>query len=341
MHRFCELPVLTESFKMNNAPCISASCALSKPLGSRYICGMRLFLLVFAVLIIHSGSFAQEDLSLTSEFAQLSAKERSKIAKKENMEAAGDVTFQGMMKEGEDLFQSGEYNAALDVFKNARQRRPYNVHPKVKIQDLQALIAMEEEMNGELANDQESVVISSLNTSTPASDSEIVNKPELVKEPIAAAEDSENGSPVEEEPEAIEEIKAAEQPDLIVIEEPTPLPEENTEESEEVVIDKPVPEPKTKPVPVKQTTPTVEHRPIKEVPTKKVLSMEDVPELEDGLSKEVYREANAVITEYTSILSGKTDIYKKVYHQWGYVFYFKNGAAITEHMWNQETASFH
>ncbi len=44
------------------------------------------------------------------------------------------------MQEAEGHFQRREYDEALAVFQQARKRRPYNVHPKVKIQDLEAFI---------------------------------------------------------------------------------------------------------------------------------------------------------------------------------------------------------
>jgi hypothetical protein len=67
----------------------------------------------------------------------------------------------------------------------------------------------------------------------------------------------------------------------------------------------------------------------------------NAPPVEDGINKEVYREAHAVITKFTVVRRGKTDVYKKVYHQWGYVFYFKNGSAITKRMWADETLTFY
>lgn len=81
------------------------------------------------------------DDSLTPDFAGKSAKERSRIAAKEEAEARADREFQQLMEEAERLFRAGDYDASLERFKEARSVRPYNVYPKVKIQDLQALIA--------------------------------------------------------------------------------------------------------------------------------------------------------------------------------------------------------
>lgn len=79
--------------------------------------------------------------SLTDEFQGLSAKERSRIAEREVKEAAVDPAFQAVMAEAEAHFQAGRYPEALDTYRKARGMRPYNVYPKVKIQDLEALIA--------------------------------------------------------------------------------------------------------------------------------------------------------------------------------------------------------
>lgn len=78
--------------------------------------------------------------SLTKDFDKLSAKERSRIAAREAAEAAADTSYQGFMQRGDQAFQSGLYPQALALFEQARALRPFNVYPKVKIEDLQALI---------------------------------------------------------------------------------------------------------------------------------------------------------------------------------------------------------
>ena len=90
----------------------------------------------------------QADGSLTDEFAKLSAKERARIAKEELEEAARDTRYQAVMEEAEALFRARDFEASLEKYKEARELRPYNVYPKVKIQDLQALLKrLEEEAN--------------------------------------------------------------------------------------------------------------------------------------------------------------------------------------------------
>ncbi|MBK7382239.1 MAG: hypothetical protein IPI81_02730 [Flavobacteriales bacterium] len=102
---------------------------------------VRSLVLGFAVVLSGSSALAQSDTSLTREFKNLSAKERARIAKKEQVEAAADPRYQAVMAQAESRFQAKQYDEALESFKEARTLRPLNVYPKVKIQDLQVLIA--------------------------------------------------------------------------------------------------------------------------------------------------------------------------------------------------------
>jgi hypothetical protein len=88
---------------------------------------------------------AQRDSSLTSEFARMSARERARVAREEEAAAATDTAFQAMMQQGEEHFRAARYEEALASYQRARSRRPLNVHPKVKIQDLEALIARQQQ----------------------------------------------------------------------------------------------------------------------------------------------------------------------------------------------------
>lgn len=81
---------------------------------------------------------------LTKDFGKLSAKERSRIAARENVEAAADSGYQALMHQADLAFQAGQYEAALEHYEQARILRPYNVYPKVKIEDLQAMIRRRE-----------------------------------------------------------------------------------------------------------------------------------------------------------------------------------------------------
>lgn len=79
--------------------------------------------------------------SLTEAFPGLTAKERSRIAKQEEADAKADTAFQRLMAEGEAEARAGRIEEALSTYRKARSVRPYNVYPKVRIQDLEALLA--------------------------------------------------------------------------------------------------------------------------------------------------------------------------------------------------------
>ncbi len=75
------------------------------------------------------------------QFGDMSAKERSRIAKAEEEGASNDSHYQALMTHAENLFREQRFEEALERFIEARDLRPFNVYPRVKIQDLQALIA--------------------------------------------------------------------------------------------------------------------------------------------------------------------------------------------------------
>ena len=101
--------------------------------------------LLFAFLCL-ARVHAQRDSSLTREFARMSARERARVASEESAAAQQDAVFQAHMRAGEEHFQEGRYNEALTSYRQARTLRPLNVYPKVKIQDLEALIARQAEV---------------------------------------------------------------------------------------------------------------------------------------------------------------------------------------------------
>ncbi|MEO8067643.1 MAG: hypothetical protein ABI599_08135 [Flavobacteriales bacterium] len=92
-------------------------------------------------LLLAIAAPAQEDASLTKEFAGMSAKERSNLAKQELKEADHDEVFLGLMAQAETAFKAGHFEEARQHYADARARRPLNVYPKVKLEDLDAMIA--------------------------------------------------------------------------------------------------------------------------------------------------------------------------------------------------------
>ena len=82
-----------------------------------------------------------QDRGLSGEFSQLSAKERSRLAREESEAAMKDTAFQATMARAEAHFQARRYEDAMADYERARGLRPLNVYPPVKIDDLRVLIA--------------------------------------------------------------------------------------------------------------------------------------------------------------------------------------------------------
>ncbi|MBK9276149.1 MAG: hypothetical protein IPM49_16635 [Flavobacteriales bacterium] len=82
-----------------------------------------------------------QDRGLSGEFSQLSAKERSRLAREEIEAALKDTAFQATMARAEAHFQARRYEVAMADYERARALRPLNVYPPVKIDDLRVLIA--------------------------------------------------------------------------------------------------------------------------------------------------------------------------------------------------------
>lgn len=134
-----------------------------------------------ALLLCTGGLAAQkQEESLTRDFSKLSAKERSRIAAHETQEAASDSNYQAIMRRAEMAFQAGRYEEALNAFEQARTARPYNVYPKVKIQDLQALIKARNEKKAAATVMADSVV------SAPPAPVAAENQPAPEQQPMAS-----------------------------------------------------------------------------------------------------------------------------------------------------------
>lgn len=97
-------------------------------------------LLIIPVLVFATPLWAQQADPLSERLEHLSPKERSALAAKETAEAKSDSAYQEVMRQAETAFREARYEDALSAYEEARRTRPYNVYPKVKIQDLQALL---------------------------------------------------------------------------------------------------------------------------------------------------------------------------------------------------------
>jgi len=285
-------------------------------------------------LLLFSSVEAQETAeSLTDDFSSLSAKARTRMAKKEAIGSASDVQFQKLMSSADSLFQIGEYSASIDAYEQARTRRPLNVHPKVKIQDLQALLDSEEGMNGELVGKEDEIPLQISDLNAPIQEERVQEKVENVpldeKKPDPKAVD-ETITEITT-PSALPATLQDPSNDLVKVQRSLPLPTNEQTETKLVAAPK-------NDLDLKQEA-TKDFEPISTPYTTDTKVPE--PRLEDSVEKEVYKEANAVITKLSVVRNGNLDIYKKVHHQWGFIFYFKNGSSITERMWTDETITFY
>ncbi len=104
---------------------------------------MRILLIIIGILLFNVSSSQTVDSCLTSDFSKMKSKKRIKIAQQESKESELDIEFQSLMSRGDSLFRFSCYKEALLVYKEARKRRPHNVYPKIKIQDLNGLILEE------------------------------------------------------------------------------------------------------------------------------------------------------------------------------------------------------
>lgn len=251
-------------------------------------------LLVIPVWLLVCAVQAQPDSSLTREFAGMSAKERSRLARKEAEEAAQDAPFQAVMRDAEALFTAQRYDDALARYEEARRMRPLNVYPKVKIQDLQALIA---KRNAERE----------------------------------AARDTTPPSPVQQQlvPKA-EQVPAPPPTTVVKMPDPTPeplpilqpAPRDSALKPPARKEEAPRPEPRPdRPVPSTGTPST----------TPPAAGPASVPP--DGLQERTCKEGNAVVLERRLVKEGRETIYRRVNHPWGAVVYFEDGLAIPARRW--------
>ena len=129
---------------MRTVPPHPLRALIQHPALLRFWCARRSGVVVLWCLAV--GLCAQDRTgSLTEDFPGRTAKERSRIAAKETEEAKQDAAYQRLMIRSDSLFRIGDLQGALAGYTEARNLRPYNVYPKVKIEDLKALIQSQAE----------------------------------------------------------------------------------------------------------------------------------------------------------------------------------------------------
>jgi hypothetical protein len=247
-------------------------------------------IVVFLFVVISSPILSQES------FADLPAKKRISIAEQEEIEAKADEGFQKMMMEGHELFKAKHYLKAIRKYEEAKEKRPYNVYPKVIIDDIE--LSMKDTLKVLRAAEKEELLRKAANPSE--------EKVEEPKESVVPEETREERLEKMDDWEAMEREKR-----------------ERAREEEEA----------------KPEIPPVKKSSAGDVPN---LSMADFQKdlakrYPEGVTETIEKEGNRTVTTRIFVADGKGSEYKKVVHDWGGVFYFKNGEAVTERVWKSET----
>ena len=253
--------------------------------------------IIFLNLIFIFSVFASQSAFGQDEFSQLSTKKRISIAEKEEKEAKMDDQFQSMMLTGHEFFKGKHYLKAIHSYENAQDKRPYNVYPKVIIADIEL------SMKDTLATLRAAEKVEEQNKN--------LQKPEKIEEPLKGDPDQN----MDNEKERQKKQEDWERKERAKLERERDLQKEKEE---------------AKPTEVKMAGDVAI---LSTVDFQKELG-EQFP---NGTTEEMYTEGNKTIIKRIVVSNNLGNEYKKVVHNWGGVFFFKNGEAVTERVWIQET----
>ncbi|MCA1752503.1 MAG: DUF1682 domain-containing protein [Flavobacteriales bacterium] len=247
---------------------------------------LHTILITAAMLTASTASIAQKD------FSDLSSRQRIQVAEQEQLEAAVDTDFQNLMERGHSLFQEKHYLKAVRVYEEARDKRPYNVYPKVKIADIE--LSMKDTLDLLKAEEKK----------------ELAAERKRPQQKIEQEKDERNDESPEERMKKID----------------------NWEENERKRMERERQKKTDQPTPPGGGS---------EGDVKRVSLEEYQKELAEkypsGITEETLIEGNKTIVKRIVVREGEGNEYKRVEHNWGGVFYFKNGDAVTERVWKSET----
>lgn len=249
------------------------------------------------ILILIFSSISLTGLKAQGDFADLSTKERISLAEKEEMEAATDADFQQMMQAGHELFKDQHYLKAIHAYEKAQERRPYNVYPKVIIADIE--LSMKDTLQTLRAAEKTQSQPQKIEPKQKVDNLETSTPPE---------------KPEETKEERLEKLNKWEDQERARRERERAEEKEKTAQPGAVIMDGDV-----------EKLSTADYQ--KELANK----------YPDGITENVSKEGNKTIITRIVVQDNIGNEYKKVVHDWGGVFYFKNGDAVTERVWKQET----
>lgn len=293
------------------------------------------FTLIALILALSLPCMAQKD------FAKLPAKVKLKMAQEEELASESDVEFQGLMTEGMNLFETREYELAIEKFEAAGERRPINVYPPVMIEDVKLAMSLPQEEE-EVAEEEPIIEEEPENKEPEMTAEERVEK--MYQEELAKVyAELPNDPPTPKATPKVEEPIETTSEGLVIRDKEDIIADGGVliEEAELIIEEKePVVEVKT--IVEEPKPPVVIKTPVEKIPIKETKSLSEIQEelaaeYYDGITEETFTDGNRTITKRVVVKDGKGDEYRKVKHGWGGVFYFKNGTSITERVWKAET----
>ncbi|MGY6563063.1 MAG: hypothetical protein ACXITV_13250 [Luteibaculaceae bacterium] len=280
-------------------------------------------------------------LSAQIDFQNLSAEDIIRIGKEELVEASKDIVFIELMDKGHELFKSKNYDAAIQHYSQAQKKRPQNVYPSVIIRDIEL----------EKANQERKATQEAQKEADRQKRNEALMQEQLARRQQLLARQQENKNITEAEKEqlktpqrlsVVQEQTLLAEKDIIEIEEEEEAiktPVEQTKEQGKLVPeqkrDKTVEEPKKieESKKLEQKKPTVTPAVNDKSTAPKIASKESTTStviLEDSYKEEVIKQENKTILRRTIIKNNTITIFEEVKHNWGGVYWFKDGKSITE-----------
>lgn len=231
------------------------------------------------------------------DWEKLSTRERIQIAEREKLESKTDAEFQQLMHEGHRLFEGRHYLQAIHKYEEAQQKRPYNVYPKVIIADIE--LSMKDTLQVLRRAEQEQRSRQNTRARRPQPDT---TRSDRRSEPKLTETKEETIDRLDEWERQVRRDRR----------------QQRANDTPEVP-------------PSPSSSGDVGRMTIEEYQS------ELGREYPQGVTETVEKQGNKTITNRIVVQGDKGNAYRKVEHDWGGIFYFKNGEAVTERVWSAET----
>lgn len=266
---------------------------------------------------------------------QLEKTEREKAERE-----AKERPYKVATTQADSLFRLQQYQPAIGQYQLALAERPGDAFSLAKITDLRIILKLKDNPSltreeaktivlQEMADEGIQPLVESPKVETPA-------EPEPAQAPVVKVK------PIEEVPAP---VIAKPQPKEIPQTPEIVTPEVAVVNLEENEVPKPTPKvevptpptPKRNANPVSVSDPKPQPKSVPEVKEPEPILQEDGSPYPQGITEEVIKEEHSVTIQRVVQEGVRTDVYRKVTHDWGGVFFFKNGVSITERVWKEES----